>query len=125
MSSVFETHGAPSWIELHTNDVTAAKKFYTDVLGWQIEGMEMQSGGTYEVIKAGDERIGGLMTADHRPTRWVSYVTVDNVDERTAKAKSAGAKIITEPEDIPGVGRISTIEDPTGAAICLITYGGQ
>lgn len=32
-------HGAFSWCELATADVAAAKAFYTQLFGWETEGM--------------------------------------------------------------------------------------
>ena len=121
MSNPMETHGAFSWMQLAAGDVDAAKKFYGDTLGWDIAAMDMP-GGPYTAIKLGDQPIGGIVSAQGGGGRWVAYVTVDDVDSRLAKAKSGGAKVIAEPFDAPGVGRMATIEDPFGAQIALITY---
>ena len=123
MSDAFQTHGAFSWTELRTGDQSRAKTFYTDVLGWEFEEMDMPNG-KYAVIKVGGQSVGGIMPSSggNGSTSWAAYVTVDDVDARVAKATSAGGKVLTEAMDVPGVGRIATIEDPTGAAICLITY---
>lgn len=122
MSDPFQTHGAFSWAELRTQDVAKAKAFYTDVIGWEIEEMPMPDG-TYTVLKAGGAPIGGMTNhgAEGEPA-WVSYITVDNVDERVAKAKAAGGHIAMEPMDVPTVGRIAVIVDSVGAAVSLITY---
>jgi len=45
------------------------------------------------------------------------YVAVDDVDENAKLAEELGAKIIRGPMDIPNVGRMAIIEDPTGAMI--------
>ena len=122
MSDAFQTHGAFSWTELRTKDVAKAKAFYTDVIGWETEEMEMPDG-TYTVVKVDGAPVGGITShgAEGEPT-WASYITVDNVDERVAKAKAAGGNIAMEPMDIPGVGRMAVIIDAVGAAICLMTY---
>jgi predicted enzyme related to lactoylglutathione lyase len=122
MSNPMQTHGAPSWLELHTDDVEQAKKFYTEVLGWGIRGMEMSDGNTYNALVLGDGTIGGIVPVQGGPTRWLTYVTVDDVEKRTKRAQQSGAKVLSPPAAVPGVGTMSTIEDPTGAAICFITY---
>lgn len=123
MNNPMETHGAFSWMQLATGDVDAAKKFYGDTLGWDIATMEMP-GGPYTAIKVGDQPVGGITPAGEGGARWVAYVTVDDVDDRLAKAKAGGAKVVSEPFDAPGVGRMATIQDPFGAQIALITYSG-
>ena len=61
MADRFKTHGDFSWTELMTNDVEASRKFYTELLGWAAEDMPMGEGGSYVVVKAGDQSIGGIM----------------------------------------------------------------
>jgi uncharacterized protein len=46
---------------LLTNNLAAATKFYTAVLGWNSEDMGPPGAG-YRVVKAGQRGIGGLMT---------------------------------------------------------------
>lgn len=125
MTTPFETHGAFSWTELMTSDVPAARKFYSELLGWKIRDME-GSAMQYAVISAGDHDIGGVMAipaqAKGMPAAWGTYVTVENVDEVAGKVSGLGGKILVPPKDIPGVGRFALIQDPQGATLSLITY---
>ena len=125
MATPMQTHGAFSWTELLTSDVAAARKFYSELLGWKIrdmQGSEMQ----YRIISAGDQDIGGMMAIPEKAKgmtpAWGTYVTVKNVDETTGRVKKLGGKVLSAPQDIPGVGRFSVIQDPQGATISLITY---
>lgn len=118
-------HGAFSWNELMTTDVNAAQAFYGELLGWTLqpfEGGEMD----YTLAKIGDSEVAGMMTmppeAEGMPPAWSSYVTVDDVDARTARAESLGGKVCVPPRDIPNVGRFSVISDLQGAMLGLITY---
>lgn len=126
MSDPFQTHAAFSWCELRTADPAAARKYYTEVIGWEVEEMDMGGdGGPYLVLKAAGAPVGGIMAnpaGKGAPDHWMSFVTVDDVDKRAAKAKAAGGTVLMEPFDVPGVGRIAAIADPTGAAVSLITY---
>jgi len=125
MSEVFTTHGAVSWTELMTTGKAKAQSFYRDLLGWTLEDSGMP-GVDYTLIKVNGAAIGGIMamTPDMAgmPTHWRTYITVDNVDERVAKATQAGGTIVLPPTDIPGVGRFAIIQDPTGGVLSLITY---
>jgi hypothetical protein len=127
----FTTHGDFSWTELMTRNIEAARKFYQELLGWELESMPMGEGGDYVVIKAGGDQagVGGMMTMPGQvpaevPAHWASYVTVDDVDARAEKAKELGATIIVPPTDIPDVGRFCTLQDPEGAVLNLMSYKG-
>lgn len=121
MSNPMQTHGAFSWMELHSGDSGKAKDFYTSLLGWGTEEMEMP-GMTYSVITNGEDKIGGFPQEASDTPRWLPYVTVDDVDARVEKAKALGATIAMEPFSVPSVGRMATIVDPVGGVIALITY---
>lgn len=120
--------GAFSWHELLTKDVGASKEFYSELLGWDMEDVPLDPGGTYTVVKVDDEQVGGIMTippqAEEMGARpyWGTYITVDDVDETAAKAQELGAATLVPPTDIPGVGRFSTIQDPQGAIVSVIKY---
>ena len=125
MENHFKTHGAFSWTELMTTDPEAAKKFYSEIFGWELEKYdtaEME----YTVIKVAGEEVGGIMSippqAAGSPPHWGTYVTVDNVDETVKKAESLGATINVAPMDIPDVGRFAVFQDPQGAFLAVITY---
>ncbi|MEC8584227.1 MAG: VOC family protein, partial [Pseudomonadota bacterium] len=57
----------------------------------------------------------------HLPPHWFSYIEVDDVNARVAKAETAGAKILRPPFEVPDVGRIGILVDPTGAAVGWMT----
>ncbi len=118
-------HGAFSWNELITTDVGAAKEFYTKLLGWTTEEMDMGDM-KYTVVKVEGEEIGGIMAMPPQtqgaPPHWGTYITVDDADVAAGRAVELGAKIIMEPTDIPDVGRFFMLQDPQGAMISLIAY---
>lgn len=62
------------------------------------------------------------MEAPSEKAAWMVYVTVDDVDACIAKVEKAGGRVLSPPTDMPGVGRMSTIADPNGGTISLITY---
>lgn len=128
MSDSMRTHGDFGWRDLMTDDVDSARAFYTDVIGWSTEVMDIGKG-PYTVFKIGDRPVAGLMgkdpSAPDAPTAWTSYVTVDDVDMRAAKVADAGGTVVVPPTDIPTVGRMAIIQDPTGGCIGIITYAHQ
>jgi predicted enzyme related to lactoylglutathione lyase len=126
MSTPFETPGAFSWCELMTTDPAAAKKFYKDLFGWELEDMNM-TGMNYTVVKTDGKAIGGIMSMPPNvppgvPPNWGAYVTVPDVDATAKKVAELGGMILMPPTDIPKVGRFTVIRDPQGAVINAITY---
>ena len=125
MDDKLKEHGMFSWNELMTDDIDAAKAFYSEVFGWSIEDVPMP-GMTYSLVKIDDREIGGMMTmppeAEGLPPRWGVYVTVDDVDAVAKVAEKQGGKIVVEPRDIPFIGRFCVIQDPQGAMISAIKY---
>ncbi|MDN3718138.1 hypothetical protein QW131_00160 [Roseibium salinum] len=55
MSNPSETHGAFSWMELHCNDAGKAKSFYTSLLGWGSETVDVGVG-PYTMVTNGGEK---------------------------------------------------------------------
>ena len=126
MDDKLKKHGAISWSELMTTDVSAAKSFYGELFGWSYEDAPMENM-TYTVVKVNNDEVAGIMPipedapADMPPV-WGLYITVDNVDEAAEKATTLGGKIHMPPMDIPEVGRFCVLQDPQGAFISIITY---
>ncbi len=125
MNDSFKQHGAFSWSELLVDDVESAISFYTEVIGWEIEEMEMPQG-IYYIVKSEGQPVGGIMKkpegAKQMPDNWGTYITVNDVDETLAKVEAAGGKAIYPPMNVPGVGRMCAITDRSGAMISIITY---
>ena len=120
-------NGTFCWNELSTRDAESAKKFYTQLLGWQLKESDA-AGMAYAEIVAGGEHVGGIyqMGAEHgeAPSHWMAYVAVDDVDDKARQVWELGGKVCVPPTDIPNTGRFCVINDPTGAAISLIKLGG-
>ncbi len=55
------------------------------------------------------------------PEHWFSYLAVDDIDARCARAHEAGGKIAREPFDVPGIGRIAIIQQPGGGMVGWMT----
>ena len=74
-------------------------------------------------MRSCDKMVGGILdmaSLEPRPDIppvWFAYVEVDDVDARVAKIAAAGGKVLKPPFDIPDVGRIAILADPTGATL--------
>jgi predicted enzyme related to lactoylglutathione lyase len=120
------SHGMFTWNELASSDVERAKAFYTATLGWTFEEFELP-GGPYWVVKLGDHFVAGISGLDSGSlpeavsSYWFSFIEVDDVDARVALARAHGATLLQAPQDVPNVGRVAVLRDPTGAAIGWMT----
>jgi predicted enzyme related to lactoylglutathione lyase len=107
------------WHDLMTTDREKAIAFYTSLFGWECRPVDMGGSiGTYDMLHAGTEGIGGMVPLDPThgiPSHWVAYLGVDDVDATCARADATGGKTCVPPMDIPGTGRFAVVEDPTGA----------
>jgi predicted enzyme related to lactoylglutathione lyase len=81
-------HGVFSWNELVTTNVPAAKEFYREALGWELQDLN-NPGMAYTIAKKGSREVAGIMAMPNdvqgMPPSWGSYVTVDDVDARVAR----------------------------------------
>jgi len=115
--------GTPSYVELTTPDQAAAKAFYGPLFGWELEDVPMGDAGYYvAVAKEGDAVAGisGQMPGmEGHPAFWGVYLTVDDVDAVTAEVAGAGGRVEAQPFDVFDMGRMSAIQDPTGARVNL------
>jgi uncharacterized protein len=119
--------GTFCWVELGTTDGEAAKKFYTGLFDWDFTDNPMGPGMVYTMLKKDGKDVGALYKMGPEmqgiPPHWLSYVSVKNVDESTAKAKGLGGTALKDPFDVADVGRMSVIQDPTGAVFALWQAG--
>lgn len=105
-------------LELNTTDTAQAKTFYGKLFDWKLEDLP---GGSYTMINTGKGTGGGMMKhpVPGASSAWLAYVEVDDIAAATKKAKSLGGKVMKDVTEVMGMGWISVIIDPTGAALGL------
>jgi uncharacterized protein len=103
-------------IELSTDDLKKAEKFYLSVFAWKLRPIPAMN---YTIIDVGTGTGGGMQTKQmpQAPNAWLPYVQVDDVKKTIAKATKAGATAVLPYQDIGDMGSIGIFLDPTGAAI--------
>lgn len=120
-------HGVFSLNELLTTDLTSAKRFYGELLGWTFTETEGIYGNPYVCAHSEGEFVGGMMlkkdvVPDDVPCLWDASIAVDDVEASAQRVVELGGKIVQPITDIPKVGRFCVINDPQGASLNLITY---
>src|SRR5436190_1779967 len=75
-------------VELNTQDLDKAKKFYGQLFDWKLKDEEMGATGRYTMIDPGHGTGGGMLKHPDpgSPSMWLAYVDVDDVAAYTKKA---------------------------------------
>ena len=109
--------GTNVWNELVVPDVQAALPFYEEVLGITSETQDWPGIGAYTTLKVDGRSVGGASPpmAEGTPPHWNLYFDVESADATADRVRELGGQVVSEPSDIPGVGRMAVFTDPTGA----------
>lgn len=117
------TPGRVGWHELYAGDGAGAFGFYSRLFGWtKDEAHDMGPLGTYQTFAVDGERAGGMMTKPPEMAApfWLYYFNVEAVDAALRSAVDAGAKVILEPQQVPGDAWIAHLADPQGAVFAVV-----
>ena len=92
------SHGTPSWLDLSSIDTDASRSFYGQLFGWDYEENPTDQGGSYVMaLKGGKPAAGMMQQAPEQaemgiPPMWNSYVTVDDIEETSARVARPAAR---------------------------------
>ena len=115
--------GSFCWIELMTTDGPAAKKFYSELFGWEATDNPIGPEMIYTIYTLGGKAVAASYQKGEDmkqiPTNWASYIAVTSADESAAKAQSLGGTVVQPPFDAGEHGRMAVIADPTGGHFCI------
>jgi uncharacterized protein len=114
--------GVPCWIDTSQPDPEAAVDFYSGLFGWDFEDVMPPGAGKYFIarLRGGDVAAVGSPPEGAPPMAvWNTYLWVQSADDAAAKVREAGGRVLTEPFDVMGAGRMAVFMDPEGAAFCV------
>lgn len=125
-SSTAQIPGKFVWHNLVTNDGEAAREFYGELLGWEFD---VKDEGRYSVILYEGKNLGGILDTSKQDEpseggRWLSAMSVANLDASLAAVAEAGGKQLEAPIEVSGVGSVVTVEDSDGARLHLLASSG-
>lgn len=115
--------GKVVWHDLITEDLASSRAFYEGMFGWTFETSKGARGEEYLLARSGAVVVAGLLAynapADGKKySRWLPYISVDDVDAAVSRASAAGARTVAAARDV-SLGRVAAIVDPQGAVIGL------
>lgn len=112
------------WHELVTPDQKTSGDFFGRLFGWARREVDAGKFGTYTLFSKNGQDVAGMMnpTPDTpvKDSYWLAYFAVEDIDASAALAVSLGGEVIVPPHEVPGVGRICVVADPTGAIAHLM-----
>ncbi len=117
------------WFDLVTDDVDGARRFYTELFGWNFQTYG-QGESEYTVILHRKRPIGGLVVEkpsgeDRNENQWVGYISVPDVKDTVKAVKKGAGEVLLAPTKLPGHGSYAVFTDPEGAvfAVCHSSSG--
>lgn len=116
--------GTFCWIELASTDAAAAKKFYSSLFDWQISDQPVGPDMVYTIFQIDGKDVAALYQMDEKersqaPPHWLSYVSVQKVEDAIEKVKALGGTILGGPIDVFDFGRLAIFQDPAGASFAV------
>jgi predicted enzyme related to lactoylglutathione lyase len=114
--------GSVHWTELHSTDLDADLDWLRKSFDYSTETMEMPNG-PYTILKVGDEMAGGVMKQEHEgaPSMWLTWIKLAEVDAAIERADANGGKVLAPAFDVPNIGRMGILADPSGGVFGVIT----
>lgn len=121
-------YGKFVWHDLLTDNIPAAKKFYEELFGWEFMSSAPQDT-AFTVIKYNGVPIGSVvyvkrLNPDVSEARWLSSLSVPDVDKAVEYFRSNGGTVYREPKNYPNRGRLAVVADPQGAVLALLNATG-
>ena len=113
--------GSVRWIDLLTEDATAASAFYRDLFGWEMQRLES---GTYLATHGGELIAGitqiGRTVPEITEATWLVGVVVENLSGSVATARRRGGNVLKDVTTAADLAHWAVIEDPQGGQLLLI-----
>jgi uncharacterized protein len=120
-----ESHpGKFVWRDLMTDDIPSVKKFYSELFGWTYLDIG-ESDNDYSVVLHDGKPIAGMfklrdVEASQRYSQWISYISVQDMNQAISYVKSNGGSIYREPFELPNRGTVAFIFDSQNAVFSFV-----
>ena len=117
--------GKIEWMDLTVPDAGQLQKFYTSVVGWSSNDVDMGSYSDFNLNLPGTEdTIAGVCHSrsnnDNIPSQWLIYVRVESVADSAERCKKMGGEVLDGPRRMGG-SNFCVIKDPAGAVMALLS----
>lgn len=111
-------NGTPTWMDISTPDLDAARHFYHAVFGWEYDIGGPEYGG-YTTARLGQRAVAGLggppPGVELTKGEWAVYFASDRLDHDLEHALKIGATLAYPKMTMAPFGSMATCADPAGA----------
>jgi uncharacterized protein len=104
-------------LELHTDDLPGALRFYAEVCGWNAERIQ-DPHGSYLALDLSGRLGGGIVACGSSHPLWLPYVEVVSIAAATDRARALGASVLLEPREGPAGWR-SVVTAPAAGEVAF------
>ena len=115
--------GSIGWIDLTVPEAESTRDFYSAVVGWKSEPVEMGGYSDFTMSAEGGEPKTGVChargTNEGIPPVWMIYIVVADLEASLTACRERGGAIVRKTRDMGGSGRYALIRDPAGAVCAL------
>jgi predicted enzyme related to lactoylglutathione lyase len=124
MGASTDKPGTIVWTDLTVSDAERVRDFYSAVVGWQPEPVDMGAYSDFNMVPPGSDTpavgICHARGANARiPPQWLVYVAVDRLDRSIEACTRLGGRVVDGPRGM-GEKRFCVVQDPAGAYLGLI-----
>ena len=123
---VMSEAGAFAWPEHLSTDRASSVRFFEEVIGVETATEGEEHTAPYSTLLVGEKVAGGIMQMPDRmieegvASEWYVYFQAGEFDESAGHVQRHGGRLMAEPEDISGFGRMVVAKDPQGADFCIV-----
>ncbi len=123
---VMSEAGAFAWSEHLSTDRAASVRFLEAVVGVETATADDEHPVPYTSLLVEDKAVSGIMQMPDRmieegvASEWYVYFQVGDFNESAGYVQRHGGRLMAEPEDIAGFGRMVVARDPQGADFCIV-----
>jgi uncharacterized protein len=120
--------GRIAWLDLTVPNARATRDFYSHVIGWSTQHVEMTDGDAryadYNMLGQDGSALAGICHARGAnaglPAVWMIYLPVGDLAESIDRVEREGGRVIKSTRDLDGRYQYVAIQDPVGASLALI-----
>lgn len=115
--------GTIGWFDLTVPDAVGVSDFYTAVVGWEREDVDMGGYADFNMKSVDGTPRAGVCHArggnEGIPPAWMIYINVDDLDKSLAACGAGGGEQLGGIRSMGEAGRYAFIRDPAGAVCAL------
>ena len=121
--------GTIGWLDLTVEDADRVRDFYTAVVGWTVQPVEMGEYSDYAMVTPGGDGVAGVChkrgSNASMPGAWLPYFVVADLDAALAACGDRGGEVVVAARAMPNGDRYAVIRDPSGAVAAVYEVSGD